>query len=168
MLFRSEPIWWNLTALATTFVLTICCLTAVVLLGIRVIGLRSRFPFFFHRMAGTVALFAAPSGYLLVLTLTPTWFGTSYLNSTMLDRGMLLVLISVFFCEFIGFCLLAIRKRKRAIASRLAAFFLLVHFTFWGFFLFGTRVGHHLSKPCDTCFRIIPEPQLQRSDWRLR
>lgn len=133
---RRDSIIWNHLAIATTFVVTICAATALLLLLVRAFGIRSRYPSAFRRAAALVALFAAPSGHVLVLLATWNWPSGLDMVSPSPDHSLQTFLVSALIAEVTGLAALFAIRRKRGLSRTASVFFLLLHSAFWGAFLF--------------------------------
>jgi hypothetical protein len=128
---QGDPIIFKLTAIGTTFVVTVCSMAALVFLLVRVSGLSSRGPLIFRRAAAAVALFATPVGCLLVLALTRKWPygepGDAPIGNVLFAiAGELLIFLVLFFLSLL-------LERRRVLFIIVLGTLVLLHFAFWNF-----------------------------------
>lgn len=133
---RGESILWNQTAIGTTFVITVCSAAAVVLLLLRGLSLNSGTHATFRRIAAFAALFASPTGCLVVRSLTLQWPSGLGTGEGPAESALFWFLFSIFVGELFVFLVLFLTGRKRSISAWVSGPLLLLHSALWGFFLF--------------------------------
>jgi Domain of unknown function (DUF6438) len=133
---RGQFIFWDHTATATAFVATVCSMVAVILVLIEGLTLISGFRRVFRPLAGFLALFAAPAGYMLVWKVTWKWPTGFVPGQTSIEHGFFWFPFYVLAGELGAFFVLFLINRKRAISRWATGFLVLLHSAFWGAFLF--------------------------------
>jgi Domain of unknown function (DUF6438) len=145
------PIQWNRLAIETTFVISLISVAALVLLLVRVCVRGSSDTVMFRRIAAAVAVFAAPLGCLLALKLTWDWPSSFEPAALPLER---VLAFAVFAGELLGFFVLLLVHRKRAVSRWVSPTLLLLHFVFWGWFLLPNLLLHLRGSPALDLFHL--------------
>jgi Domain of unknown function (DUF6438) len=126
---RRSSILSNRFAIEATFLASLSSVAALALLALRAYPGRG---VILRRAAGPVALFAAPACCLFVLKLTWRW-ATDVSSPTPFGPSFL---YSVFAGELLGFLILYLVGRFRAVSAGTCAVLLVLHFSFWCWVLF--------------------------------
>ncbi|MGA1989302.1 MAG: hypothetical protein ABSG72_23725, partial [Candidatus Sulfotelmatobacter sp.] len=117
------PIQWNIFAISSTFLASVCGIAVSVLLVVRAVNRVSLYRATFRHLAGITAVFSPPVLCLLILRLASEAYSV--------DLFFRKFFLAIFLGELVGFVLLAFVAQRRPISAWTSASLLVVHFGFW-------------------------------------
>jgi hypothetical protein len=127
---RGLSIQWDPVAIEVMFAVSVCSAASLVLLLVTTFATGRSYRVIFNRIAGVVALFAAPACCLPALKLRPDW--PDFLSSS---PPLWSFLFSVLAGEVVAFVILWMISRRYAISAWVSGGFVLLHSAFWGWIL---------------------------------
>lgn len=134
---RRDSVLWSSGTIALTVLATIWSAAAVIHMLVRVLASRSGSGTLFRRIAGPVALFAAPTFCVFTWQITSNWENDDSTARTPLGHNTLLWMLVG---ELVCFAAFSLLTHKREFSGWWALTTLLVHFVFWAAVLFSNFI----------------------------